>query len=208
MKCLHNLRRIRPVLTPFRSFADNTGTPANPKKLRQHNQTAAYKPTQNVNTVIKESPSAKQNIEEKTRFAKLIKDASQGLMKNFKNDSQRARDETMEFQVKISKHFDGKTFSLFLKHLSELRKEVIEPRVTQGRALTADVFLPFLDHIRHLTHSDKVNELVLQSLSGINLDLLKTKSLLNTYQEHSADFKFEEKIRMGEIKKFASTVIP
>jgi len=74
--------------------------------------------------------------------------------------------------------------------------------------LTADVFLPFLDHIRNLTHSDRVNELVLQSLAGINLDLLKMKSLLNTYQEHSADFKFEEKIRMGEIKKFASTVIP
>jgi hypothetical protein len=32
--------------------------------------------------------------------------------------------------------------------------------------------------------------------------------LLNTYQKHSADFKFEEKVRMGEIKKFAEDVIP
>ena len=31
---------------------------------------------------------------------------------------------------------------------------------------------------------------------------------MNTYQEHSADFKFEEKLRMSEIKKFADQVIP
>jgi len=70
------------------------------------------------------------------------------------------------------------------------------------------MFLIFLDKIRGLTHSDNVNEIVLTRIAEINIDQLKTKSLLNTYQEHSADFKFEEKLRMGEIKKFAANVIP
>lgn len=50
--------------------------------------------------------------------------------------------------------------------------------------------------------------MIMTLLSEVNIDQLKTKSLLNTYQKHSADFKFEEQIRMGEIKKFASDVIP
>ena len=50
--------------------------------------------------------------------------------------------------------------------------------------------------------------MIMSKLAHINVDALKTKSLLNTYQKHSADFKFEEKIRMGEIKKFADGVIP
>ena len=50
--------------------------------------------------------------------------------------------------------------------------------------------------------------MILTKIAHINIDLLKTKSLLNSYQKHSVDFKFEEKIRMGEIKKFAQDVIP
>ena len=38
--------------------------------------------------------------------------------------------------------------------------------------------------------------------------MMKTKNMLNTYQKYSTDFKFEEKVRMGEIKKFADGVIP
>jgi hypothetical protein len=45
--------------------------------------------------------------------------------------------------------------------------------------------------------------MILSKLENIDVDQLKTKSMLNTYQKHSADFKFEEKVRMGEIKKFA-----
>jgi hypothetical protein len=63
--------------------------------------------------------------------------------------------------------------------------------------------LIFLDKIKSLTSSEPLNEMILTKMANINVDLLKTKSLLNTYQKHSVDFKFEEKIRMGEIKKFA-----
>ena len=70
------------------------------------------------------------------------------------------------------------------------------------------MFLIFLDKIKGLTHSDRLNEMILGKLKDIDIDQLKTKSLLNTYQKHSADFKFEEKLRMGEIKKFADEVIP
>lgn len=50
--------------------------------------------------------------------------------------------------------------------------------------------------------------MILTKMQDINVDLLKTHNLLNTYQKHSVDFKFEEKVRMGEIKKFAEGVIP
>ena len=50
--------------------------------------------------------------------------------------------------------------------------------------------------------------MIMNKISNINVDMLKTKQLLNTYQKHSLDFKFEERIRIGEIKKFARDVIP
>lgn len=53
-----------------------------------------------------------------------------------------------------------------------------------------------------------MNELILKLIADINIDSLNSKQLLNNYQEHSIDFKFEEKIRMGQIKKFAEDVIP
>ena len=31
---------------------------------------------------------------------------------------------------------------------------------------------------------------------------------MQAYQSHSFDFKFEEKLRMGEIKQFAANVVP
>ena len=31
---------------------------------------------------------------------------------------------------------------------------------------------------------------------------------MHAYQSHSIDFKFEEKLRMGEIKQFAANVVP
>ena len=45
-------------------------------------------------------------------------------------------------------------------------------------------------------------------IADINIELLNEKQLLNTFQKHSADFKFEENVRMGDIKKFAMDVIP
>lgn len=74
--------------------------------------------------------------------------------------------------------------------------------------LDPNLFLSFLEKIRELTHAPRLNEMILEKLAGVDLDLLKVKSLLNTYQSHSAEFKFEENIRMGEIKKFAADVMP
>lgn len=84
-----------------------------------------------------------------------------------------------------------------MKILNELRAEVLE---NSKHELTPDSFLIFLDKVRTLTHSQQLNDLVIRKMQNINIDLLKTKKLLNTYQEHSIDFKFEENLRMGEIK--------
>ena len=92
-----------------------------------------------------------------------------------------------------------------MKILNELRADVLE---NSKHKLTPDSFLIFLDKVRTLTHSQQLNDLLLRKMQNINIGELKTKKLLNTYQEHSIDFKFEENLRMGEIKQFASEVIP
>ena len=48
----------------------------------------------------------------------------------------------------------------------------------------------------------------MKAIVDVNIDMLNTKQLLNIYQKHSTELKWEEKIRMGEIKKFAKGVIP
>lgn len=71
-----------------------------------------------------------------------------------------------------------------------------------------DAFILFLDKISNISHSKELNNLILERIAHINIDALSPKILMNTYQHHSVDFKFEEGIRMGEIKKFAKEVIP
>ena len=73
-----------------------------------------------------------------------------GLNKNYKNTSNRVSEATEDFQIKIAKNFDGRTFSIFIKHLNELKRDVIEH---SPHSLSADSFLIFLDKIRDLTHS-------------------------------------------------------
>lgn len=45
-------------------------------------------------------------------------------------------------------------------------------------------------------------------MAFINIDELQTKKMMNFYQKHSVDYRFEENLRMDEIKQFASEVIP
>ena len=177
--------------------------PAEPRKLRQHNQVAAYKPDPRVSIIIKESASARSNQQEREQFTKLVKNAAIGLHKNYKNGSQISKTRTDDFKIKIAKNFDGQTFALFIKHINELKKDVLDRNTALGIEHSPDSFLIFLDKIKSLTHSEALNEMILVKIANIDIDQLKTKSLLNTYQKHSIDFKFEEKIRMGEIKKFA-----
>jgi hypothetical protein len=124
----------------------------------------------------------------------LIKLAAQGLYKNYKNESKGVREHTEDFKLTIAKDFDGRTFSLFVKHLNELKTTVLDRKEAK---ITLDSFMVFLDKVKSLSHSKQLNEVILRKLEKVNLDLLKTKSLLNAFQKHSAEFKFEEKVRMG-----------
>ena len=100
------------------------------------------------------------------------------MHKNYKSEAAKTKQATEEFQVKISKNFDGRTFSIFIKHLNELKRDVIEH---SHHELSPDSFLIFLDKIRDLTHSQSLNEMILNKLVDINVDQLKTHQLLNTY---------------------------
>lgn len=85
---------------------------------------------------------------------------------------------TEEFVVNLSKNMDGKTFTIFIKYLNELRQEVLD---NQQHKLTPDSFLIFLDKIRSLTHSIQLNDLIIRKLANINIDELRTKKMLNLY---------------------------
>ena len=112
---------------------------------------------------------------------------------------------TEDFIMNIAKSMDGKSFTLLIKHVSELRAEVLDNPLHK---LTPDSFLIFLDKIKNLTHSTYLNELIIRKISTVNVDELKTKRMLNLFQQHSLDFKFEENLRLGEIRQFAQEVIP
>lgn len=73
---------------------------------------------------------------------------------------------TEDFIVSVSKSLDGKTFTLFIKHLNELRLEVLE---NPQHKLTPDSFLIFLDKLKNLTHSEPLNDMILRKLSHINI---------------------------------------
>ena len=45
---------------------------------------------------------------------------------------------------------DGRTFTLFIKYLNELRVDVLE---NTNHKLTPDSFLIFLDKVKNLTHA-------------------------------------------------------
>jgi hypothetical protein len=80
--------------------------------------------------------------------------------------------------INISKNLDGKSFTLMIKYLNELRKDVLE---NSTHKLTPDSFLIFLDKIKGLTHSINLNDLLIRKLGFINIDELKTKKMLNLY---------------------------
>ena len=56
---------------------------------------------------------------------KLLKNAALGLAKNYKNDSKRAKEATMSFQIKIAENFNGADFAVFIKYLEELKRNTI-----------------------------------------------------------------------------------
>jgi len=86
---------------------------------------------------------------------------------------------TEDFIMNIAKSMDGKSFTLLIKHVSELRAEVLDNPLHK---LTPDSFLIFLDKIKNLTHSTYLNELIIRKISTVNVDELKTKRMLNLFQ--------------------------
>ena len=84
----------------------------------------AYKPDERVRLIIRESPSQNRNVLEKELFTKLIKTAAISMNKNYGNNNQACKDKTTEFMVKISENLDGRTFSVFNKHLNDLKKSL------------------------------------------------------------------------------------
>jgi len=85
---------------------------------------------------------------------------------------------TDDFIVNVAKSVDGKTFTLFIKYLNELRSDVLD---NPSHKLTPDSFLIFLDKIKQLTHSAQLNDLILKKMMAINIDELKAKRMLNLY---------------------------
>jgi hypothetical protein len=73
---------------------------------------------------------------------------------------------------------DGKSFTLLIKHVNELRTDVLD---NPHHKLTPDSFLIFLDKIKNLTHSNSLNELIIRKISAVNVDELKTKRMLNLF---------------------------
>ncbi len=78
----------------------------------------------------------------------------------------------------MAKTVDGKTFTLLVKHLSDLRDEVLD---NPNHKLTPDSFLIFLDKVKNLTHSAQLNDVILRKIAAVNLDELKAKRMLNIY---------------------------
>lgn len=102
-----------------------------------------------------------------------------------------------------SSHIDSRAFLLLLKNLTELRKDVLD---NKEHELTPQSFLVFLDKISNLTNSEKLNEFIMRKLAEVNLELLNSEKMLNSYHKHSVDYRFEENLRIEEIKKFAAGV--
>jgi hypothetical protein len=122
------------------------------------------------------------------------------MFKVYKRENKEVEKDTQDFIHYVAKSMDGKTFTIFCKYINELRNDVLQ---SKGHKITADSFLIFLDKVRNLTTSTHINDLIVAKLEKVDVDKLQTRTLLENYQEHSVDFKFEENLREGEIKAFA-----
>ena len=68
---------------------------------------------------------------------------------------------TEDFIVNVAKSVDGKTFTIFIKYLTELRAEVLD---NPNHRLTPDSFLIFLDTVKYLSHSANFNDLIIKKM--------------------------------------------
>lgn len=85
---------------------------------------------------------------------------------------------TEDFIVNISKTLDGRSFTLLIKYLNELRIDVLD---NPHHKLTPDSFLIFLDKVKDISHSSTMNDLIFKKIVNVNVDELKAKRMLNLY---------------------------
>jgi hypothetical protein len=85
---------------------------------------------------------------------------------------------TEDFIVNISKSLDGRSFTLLIKYLNELRIDVLD---NPHHKLTPDSFLIFLDKVKDISHSSTMNDLIFKKIVNVNVDELKAKRMLNLY---------------------------
>ena len=185
------------------NFWTNNNPPKAARKMTEgYHQT--YNHDNRVNLVIK-SDNQHLNMLEKHRYKTLMKFWAESLYRHYGKTSDQAVKASNEFIELITKNVDSRTFLLLLKHLSELRKTVLN---NKEHELTPQSFLVFLDKISHLTNSDKLNEFIMRKLAETNIGLIDEQKMLSGYHKQSVDYRFEENLRIEEIKKFASGVVP
>lgn len=108
---------------------------------------------------------------------------------------------------RLSPNIDSKSFARFLTLIDELNETVLS-KIPQGSKATPDDFLVFLEKVRTLTSSQDLNKLIIENLSKVNMETFTSKNLVNAFQKHSDHFKFDQSLKMTEIKQFAKEVIP
>ena len=205
------------LINTFSKYKFSTDEDNNPKPFVKRKMTEGYHRTYKHDprvSMILRSSNHNLNMLDKHRYNTLIKFCAESLYRNYGKKNEHSSKVCDEFMELISKnvssgsdsavsHLDSPSFLQFLKHLADLRKEILD---NKEHEITPQSFLVFLDKISNLTNSDKLNEYIMRKLAEINIDMLDVEKMLNAYQKYSVDDKFEESLRIEEIKKFAAGV--
>lgn len=189
--------------------------PRNPQAGRKMTEGyhRTYKHDPRISMILKSS-SNNLNMIEKHRYNTLIKFWAESLYRNYGKTTRQAHKQCQNFMDLISKnlsispdspatHLDSRAFLLLLKHIKQLKEEVLN---NEKHEISPQSFLVFLDKLSNLTKSEELNEFLMRKLSSVNIKLLKSEKMLNAYHKSSLDYRFEENLRIEEIKKFASGV--
>lgn len=101
----------------------------------------------------------------------------------------------------LSKNLDGRAFALLNKHLHEFRSTIHANSNKEESKFTlhAESYVPLLDKIKDLTPRKEINFAIIRKLEKCDLTMMTPKRLMQAYETNSIDFKFENKLRMGEI---------
>lgn len=141
------------------------------------------------------------------------------MFKHNKSNAKKRSEQTYEVLDYLAKTLNGRNFTLLLKYIQELRTDVL---LNETHKLTADSFLIFLDKLRNLTSSQNYNDILIGKFEEIDISLVTVKRMLQQRKklyskkdEQDEESKhnlvgelYETRIRMDEIKQFATNVVP